>query len=1766
MAEIKREAGDKTKGFTLQKQRAISLFFDEIKLNPNAHINVAIEFRGDVYLQNGENVYVEEQKNYEETSTFSFNSKHILNTIAYFIEIWLSEGKSKSLKFGFYSTNKIGKEYETEKTKQLGIILPKKPILELVSLKQYSDETDIIDTLKKYLIDEYKIQYKKDITSELDNDSLIIFFNSINWFFEQDNEKEYDKEIIEKIQNSEFAINLKTPHSTDFVYASLMFALERKQDINDPLLKFLRKDSVELIFLKIAAGNPIDLHAYKYLNFEFTELIDKIKGYLLSFLKSKYYSNVHDKEFPELIQRKVARHNKETKIERKNLEETNPEIAKHLEVIIKEIGDLINSEKPTFLFGEIGSGKSTLLAHYFLNNISKETLPIFIPSTFLKGKVNIEIKVFKELINSFVNNELNLENKFFDLETVLLTKKEITLIIDGLDEFDRSEAQRLLHHLLSLSNSFINLRIIASGRLIELQEIVNFNEWNCLTTLDLTKDEILQLLKNEAIASGLNTIESEVDAKKRFNILHAKQELYSNATTPLVVCLIRDFLDDNVNSKTLGDILYDVVKKRLIWDEEDKKENFIHFLNEFPNAIQREEFISHLAYKIYNSTNGKINEDEIFQVVNTYELIPQQTTQRTRVVNDAINFLKNNFLQKIGNEYLFQSYQIFQLALGLHLFNQIISKKEFNFKLDYIDEWRIISFAGAISRRKGNINEMQVFFISVLDKLLISYKHTPATAILLSEIRNTTLNNIFLAKVQAFGFRPLMFWGNSDSLVPQSYAYIFNDVGKSGFDWFFENYINPRHPSKMGIDDLSISVLKQYFAVKNYELQDYEESALVSIIPFHIAARTYSCNSLIPTLVLTLPEKFDVKQRCILLAQLLESNIVSKRAEELLQKEWNAGNKAFVIQGLEIACRSEHIKSNALTLWFQLVKDNIPKHILDNSINVIAKGNADIFAIIKEKIGEENLKSYLRFSALNQNAISDSAALILYKFFNEKDLTLIGETIMLKTPWFDYKSLEREKLLNDIIFSNGEEGFSSLINHLPDSKDDLGIPEIYLKYFLKSIIASKRLYLNEFLNITRNLGKFSLSRYPEIRELFIKVLEVSEYYKVLKSMLGHLDGILRYNAATILLVCFPESEKEALEIVIRSSFRRLTDNQEYLRLCMKLNFSTETLDFIFDLLDDLPEISRLFAIKLLYHNNEHKLNKDLKEELVTGLLGKASFLDWSGNLIDDGIDKITANKMYFNFIKAKLNDSDFKSIQEASSNLIYHHYSNLNTSEKAKCWLFYLQNSEFSLVDFYRNYINLFDDNEFVMELKKHSSINEGLLNGKKFLLFELFKILKENGEWKDFFLTLLGKDRFSSHDQLEHIYDLLIGIGKNDKLIGERLGKEIKDLMSYPIFNQDKIYNYLLPQFAVISHEFDSLKNDELANIISEYKISQSEIACSLLFRLASVPNNYQPDRSFSNHIALFSAYNPNSDAIFNKDEIEKTLTDGDDIPSNLLSLVEWVLIKGLYSNAELKEISKNGNLATYFAIVISFSRNENFSLSDFFNAEEIGSFKYFARARTQYHKNILLKIKEIKLSDPSVKDNYILALIQSLANNKSTDIIDVFIELFNMKAVFEPNLLTKLFNALLEVPYRLNLRLLYHINQYILNTPSSKGNQELIIHVKQNLKAVLCSGNERHSNEYELLAWSLSLILLFVEGKSCEEAERGFLIGLRNVFIQDGNNYIVDSSTVKFKGRDLFIHSDMMLSQIDNSIIKKIIENGTKSNVPEISSISKLFYAFNN
>ncbi|CAA9203423.1 hypothetical protein FLA105534_04623 [Flavobacterium bizetiae] len=1762
MAEIKREAGDKTKGFTLQKQRALGLFFDEFKNNPNACINVAIEYKGDVFLQNDDSKYIEEEKNYDDTTAFSFNSSQILNTLVYFLEIWISSSKSTNLKFGFYSTNKITVENNTKKTTLLDITLPKQGLLKLVFEGKLQND-HVLDSVRKYLVAEYLEQYDKNIEQELDDDSLAAFLSAINWYFEQDNEKDYKEEIIIKIKDSKFAESFTNPYQKEFVYAALMLALEEKQDEADTILKFLRKDGIENFFLKICAGKEINLKAQKYLNVDISDLKIKVETWLQTFLHNKYFSNIKDKSFPELIDRKVAKHNREIKIARKNIEQTDPAKAKLLDVVIKNLGDLINDSQPTFLFGEIGSGKSTLLAHYFLKEVKNDVLPIFIPSSYLRGKIPTDKKVLKSIINEFVNEELNIIDKIFDIDFILLAKKEVTLIFDGLDEFDFDERKKLLSHLLNWSNSAVNIRIIASGRPIEMSDLVHFNQWNCLTTLDLSENEIKLILKNEAVGVGMSVKEAEDDSVQRWNILKSKQELLANASTPLIVCLIRDFLDENLNSKTLGDILYEVVKIRLKWTSIDQKESFKLFLDTYPNVLQRESFIASIAYRLYTSKDGKINDDVFYQIIDS--LISTEVGERNKLVDETINFIKSNFLQKTGEQYAFQSHQLLQLVVGLYLFKGILKGEDFNFKNERINSWREISFASAIARTKGESAKVESYLSEVIEELLFTSNNTPAAAVLLAEAQISSLNTIFLDKVKLIGFRPLMFWGQSDSLVPQAYAYIIDDLKEDGFDWFFNDYITPRHSTFSGNDEMAALILRYYLLRSQFELKEREKTMLASIIPYHLAAQTFTCHELLPTMSLAIPKKFTVEKGCILLAEALKIDLLKERAAELLKEELNKGNREAVVKALEIACRSkDRDRINAIKMWFEIVEGDIPKVILDNCINLIANEENELFLLLQARMGESRLQAYCRFNAISNNSISDAAAVVLFKYYGERNPILVGEPVLKKPSWSDYKNGQREKIVEEII-CDSEKGVEYIIRFVDHSDDKSGIPDLYLKYFLATLEKSENIYLNEFLFIVRNLSKYSLARYPEIRAKFSAVLTDTDYYDVLKSSLKHLDGRLRYKAATILLISNPEYEKEALEIVIRSVSKSHHDNQEFLRLCMKLNFSPNILDFIFSLTNELPELSKVFALKLLYHNNQHKLTKDLLTELIRGLLGDASFLDWSGNFLDDGIERVIGKEQFYLDILDELSSENLKNRTSAARSLLYHYADKLTIKEKAQCWLLDIQDAPEAIKDFYNKFQFLFDDPHFVRELKEFALLVEEKYSLKDLIFPAFYQAYKDGGDWKHFFLALVQSKRHFDNHVFQHLYGLIFQLGKLDRSTKQKIGVAVKEIMALETFAQDHSSNLLIPQLAIIAHEFNALNNFEINEILDKYRIADDNALCALLYRLGSIPETFNTNEKNIDHISLFARNTVIPFVAVNLDELDNLLVDGEDIPHSIITNIEAVLVQGDLTFKDLVNLSNKGNLGTYFSIAVNFSNNQTLDLSDFAKAENIGSRNYNARKITQENKAILSKIREISLSDDKQKNDYINLLINDIADPaKSKNVINLFTELFTLKADFDSELLPLLFESLMEFPYRFNLNLLFWINGFIIELDEEKQNK-LVNPFTAFLKTINNYAIERHENKQELLSWCLSLILLLIEKKVNEDIERGILNGLKNIFIQDGQKYAVNEhSHLQFKGRDLFICSDVIIKKIDPSLFQQIIQKGAGSNVPEISSLCTMFSVF--
>lgn len=258
---INREAGDKAKGPRLQRLRCVELLLDAIEKSARPHVYAAVEHKDDVFLKDaisGKD-YLEQNKNYSESSSFTFNSPEVKNTMVCYLDMWMEYGiKSKDVFFGFYATNCLGKEQKISTASATAPELPDKPILELLKSKDL-DYPNLLPAVKVIVLEEYKKQYAsknisgytKNIEAFTDSDWKQLL-EKIDWNFESDDEEATQKNVIGKIKACKF-FNHSHIGLEDSLLRNLMDLLDERQCIEDLLGKFVSGTDVENVYLKTGA-------------------------------------------------------------------------------------------------------------------------------------------------------------------------------------------------------------------------------------------------------------------------------------------------------------------------------------------------------------------------------------------------------------------------------------------------------------------------------------------------------------------------------------------------------------------------------------------------------------------------------------------------------------------------------------------------------------------------------------------------------------------------------------------------------------------------------------------------------------------------------------------------------------------------------------------------------------------------------------------------------------------------------------------------------------------------------------------------------------------------------------------------------------------------------------------------------------------------------------------------------------------------------------------------------------------------------------------------------------------------------------------------------------------------------------------------------------------------------------------------------------------------------------------------------------------------
>lgn len=1753
---ISRDAGNTSKGYTLQKLRAISLILDELAKDGEIDFVAAIEYNGDVYVADEYYSYVEENKDYA-SKNFSFASSPIKNTMVYFLDHWLNNKRDGKIKFGIFATNNIAKEINNGTVKDLNIELPKEKIIESLHKRDYSDALTL-SAAKILILSEYKRQYESNKNVKLEQSYFSVlssfsdqdwkdFFGTIFWTFTDTSLEVLEKEILDKINTTTLVDSARISYKAPFIRAELFYQLELRQTKNKTEDRLLNRTQVENIFYK-AINGQIDEGSYKYLNIDYAKIQSKTQVLLKEFIDRKYFAISGIRKSPALLQREVLLLDGNIKFDSASADDYS-RLKQH--GINGAFSNLVQTNKPIFLFGELGSGKSSIAAQYMLDLINRqpEIVPIFIPSNYLQQKNIGTLAELKKAINNYVNEEMQIEDHVFDLDTLFKTKKESILILDGIDEFDLKVARQLIALLKSLKQDNDFLRIIATGRPVELEGLVPAG-WQTLSIVPLTDNDILSVLYNEALNRDYSPEQSDEDNKNRLVFLKSRPELHAISTTPLIICSIRDSLDASIADKTLGDILYNTLKNKLTWNSNDNKSGeYTSFAEAYPSNFSKEPLLAALAWKIFSSKNKSLSEDELNTAI--VLLIPE-SVDKPKIVAQATKFFKNNFLEKsTGNTFAFISAPMLECATGLFLVDKL---KLSDFEPDIAEQWRCLSFALAIARKKGVSGDVEQAVGKILKTNLTWPRNFVAQlAILLAEYKSEKICEEYFDMINTLEFRPFRIQYENDVISTNAYASCMILAKEKGFNWFWDNYLNLKNPLIHYEGKLAADILTQYFLLQNFKINHTEKQRLESLIFPNLSFPSSFCFELLPVIA-TITDKFlTTKERYQLLASCLSKVGLKEKAREILVQEFKTAREEVLAALETISNLRDDKEVKPAELWLEINSDRKISNAIIGSI--LKSINIENFNDYKKKLNtfvkEDDLRAFLKYCVLSQNEFAQSAALFLF-MDGEQEFKLIGNSLLKSIDWLDSKNYAMVEQIVDFVRKQDISHITSIINQVPVD-NHLGIPPAYWRVFLTALELSDDTYEEQFMKALRHMSLYTLTRYPEIRLAFSSVLRSKiRYQEAVRSAMVGLDTQLRYLSASLLLTINPGDEYDALEAVIYG-IRNGSDMSEWETFCLGLHYSPETLQKLHGQVSSFNGIAKIYAL-LLLKRNQQSLSSGEIEELIEGLLSEGYFLDRQGWGFNSKYNIILSQPEYISDLINHLDGNNITLAQRAADILYQYHLSSVDDWRKPKIYMLYCEKYERAFFEFtIDSRVNLSDES-LVNQMEKDAHLFKEK-HGKDPLLWLYCNALKSKAGYDSLLRRLIQKNGASFGYEWDALYSWLLNITRRHPELKVEIGKAVHELFLIPAICESDSDNFAW--LKLMENEFDpgsDYNGDQLTQLFPR---TAEELYISLYYRnvykidLATI----SPNRPAFHPV--FANYHSSYIEEVSTTDLERYFFSAEQIPSELDSKMLNILLFGNFSPAELDIIENKGELASYFTTVIKFCRSQTVNTGLFSISSDIGSSNISQRILTEFHRNILFGIYQILLSQEACEKDFIAGLVVHLEDENDENYVRHFQQLLTFDYCFKKEDVIKLFAFLDDKPYLLKPGLALSISNYLSNKLKEEDKEYYIANFKKFLRA-----NRSQFNKYDAdpqrntLSWILSLAVLFLEAKISDESKFGFLLGLQSCFLEKTSlqRNLINKLDYHFEAGALLKMTNSLLAKVEPGLIREICMYGADNNIPEV------------
>ncbi|MGZ5012061.1 MAG: metallophosphoesterase, partial [Methylobacter sp.] len=851
--------------------------------------------------------------------------------------------------------------------------------------------------------------------------------------------------------------------------------------------------------------------------------------------------------------------------------------------------EAVRESRRTLLLGDLGTGKSTLAAQLVIETLDRSvtTVAVLLPVKNLKLPERLSLQDLLQSLDAYISGEVMPDKtppKLFDL---LQSQTEVLVVFDGLDELSRDCAGRLLSVAAKLTEHWPTIQIVATARPVEMHG-VSFADWQLIHTTALQETGKFQFLLEELIADGVPPELAKDEAQALLRVLKELPTLNSLTVTPLVIRMIYPRLDSATTqtSFSLGDLLYELLIERLNgWQQrDDKPVNFTDFEAALPTAEAKAEFLAVLAQK--NASGISITSEAARSSLMDAAAKLDKVNPHA-LVDQALTCFKWLGLIALSDVLEFPLQPLAEMAAAIALVKRWREEGTNNY-LPNNNEWRIVSFAAAMIRRRLWLDELIQPLKGYIGQLLQNPHNVPAACYVVVEANDANYAKYLIQAFSRLGYHPLVPFEDERIASSRNIAKALWLAGTEGFDWLFGQYLDPKYPLPHAGSRTIHDVFYQWAKFAQGNLDTSQKQRLSTMVMPYLATGEANFFGVLGMLSLLVPEAFGLKDRLWYQLYELDSPTFGDGLLSQIRLDFFDPNTRPLLEKILLHRAPE--SAAAALLWLELNPDSEPPvEIIRASFRYLSKtviGNAAITLSIqcRQRLGQERWLRFARWMLSDgDNSVACGAALTLHEV-GENRLSLLGDVFMRAMHDGGYMAVA-EKIMAELINGENDKGINWLINRLEKKSDSrFGGHSGYWRLLLANI-ARVEDGPDKLAGCLQALGQFVLPRYPEVREAFSRLLNGSNgsaYRHALRKRLHDLDPTIRSNAARILVATDPGTESEALFVTVRSrAVGWHHDLQEWESFCLTLDFSPAVLGFLQSHMNLLEPQSIAFAWVLL---------------------------------------------------------------------------------------------------------------------------------------------------------------------------------------------------------------------------------------------------------------------------------------------------------------------------------------------------------------------------------------------------------------------------------------------------------------------------------------------------------------------------------------------------------------------------------------------------------